>query len=75
MTADPYVRAEAGPGPHLRIERGTPDADELAAVLLVLLTATRTVEASTGDTLTPHPRSRWGPSRGWRPPGAWPTTP
>ncbi|MFD7864116.1 acyl-CoA carboxylase epsilon subunit [Streptomyces sp. NPDC057682] len=74
MTTDPYVRAETGSAPHLRIERGTPDADELAAVLLVLLTATRTREP-TGGTPTPHPRSPWGPPRGWRPPGAWATTP
>lgn len=70
MTTDPYVRAETGSAPRLRIERGTPDADELAAVLLVLLSATRTT-GTTEDTSPPHPRSPWGPSRGWRPPGTW----
>ncbi|MFJ3090580.1 acyl-CoA carboxylase epsilon subunit [Streptomyces sp. NPDC086838] len=54
----------------IRIEGGTPTPTELAAVLLVLLSATRTQEAPEKSTSTP--RSNWGPARGWRPPGTWP---
>ncbi|PZT75417.1 acyl-CoA carboxylase epsilon subunit [Streptomyces sp. AC1-42W] len=55
----------------IRIEGGTPTPTELAAVLLVLLTATRVQEAPGAPAAAP-PRSNWGPARGWRPPGTWP---
>ncbi|MFI6860135.1 acyl-CoA carboxylase epsilon subunit [Streptomyces sp. NPDC050421] len=55
--------------PHLRVERGTPDATELAAVLLVLLSATRPRDPDAPS--PPRPRADWGPARGWRPPGTW----
>ncbi|SED08401.1 Acyl-CoA carboxylase epsilon subunit [Streptomyces sp. 2131.1] len=54
----------------IRIEGGTPTPTELAAVLLVLLSATRAQEAP--EKRTSSPRSNWGPARGWRPPGTWP---
>ncbi|MGW1179745.1 MULTISPECIES: acyl-CoA carboxylase epsilon subunit [unclassified Streptomyces] len=54
----------------IRIEGGTPTPTELAAVLLVLLSATRTQEAP--ENPAAPPRSNWGPTRGWRPPGTWP---
>ncbi|WP_406452470.1 acyl-CoA carboxylase subunit epsilon [Streptomyces sp. NBC_00876] len=57
-------------GPHLTIERGTPDDTELAAVLLVLLSATRGRDHEAPA--PPPPRATWGPARGWRPPGTWP---
>lgn len=55
---------------HLRVERGTPDATELAALLLVLLSASR---GQNHDEEPPAARRRaaWGPARGWRPPGTW----
>lgn len=63
---------------HLRIDRGTPDDTELAALLLVLLSASRDRdrnEAEAGCETQEHtasrPRAAWGPARGWRPPGTW----
>lgn len=55
--------------PRLRIDRGTPTPTELAAVLLVLLSATRTQEPPAPSA---PPRATWGPAQGWRPPGTWP---
>ncbi|MET7648990.1 acyl-CoA carboxylase epsilon subunit [Streptomyces sp. NPDC005426] len=57
-------------GPHLTIERGAPDATELAALLLVLLSASRGRD-HTDEPPSPRPRAAWGPARGWRPPGTW----
>ncbi|MCX4447981.1 acyl-CoA carboxylase epsilon subunit [Streptomyces sp. NPDC087866] len=54
----------------IRVEGGTPTPTELAAVLLVLLSATRAQEAPAHPTAPP--RATWGPARGWRPPGTWP---
>ncbi|WNI23577.1 acyl-CoA carboxylase epsilon subunit [Streptomyces sp. ITFR-16] len=55
--------------PRLRIDRGAPTPTELAAVLLVLLAATRNQEPPAPS--APH-RATWGPARAWRPPGTWP---
>ncbi|MFB8084654.1 acyl-CoA carboxylase epsilon subunit [Streptomyces sp. NPDC055992] len=54
----------------IRVEGGTPTPTELAAVLLVLLSATRAQEAPAHPAAPP--RATWGPARGWRPPGTWP---
>ncbi|MFD5785781.1 acyl-CoA carboxylase epsilon subunit [Streptomyces sp. NPDC127037] len=54
----------------IRVEGGIPTPTELAAVLLVLLSATRAQEAPAHPTAPP--RATWGPARGWRPPGTWP---
>ncbi|WLQ35039.1 acyl-CoA carboxylase epsilon subunit [Streptomyces castrisilvae] len=56
---------------HIRVEGGTPTPTELAALLLVLLSAARTEEPPVSPA---PPRATWGPARGWRPPGTWSAT-
>ncbi|MEV7541048.1 acyl-CoA carboxylase epsilon subunit [Streptomyces sp. NPDC089915] len=56
--------------PLMRIERGAPDSTELAALLLVLLSAARRRD-DTGPGPAGPRASAWGPARGWRPPGTW----
>ncbi|WP_329199394.1 MULTISPECIES: acyl-CoA carboxylase epsilon subunit [unclassified Streptomyces] len=57
--------------PLMRIERGTPDGTELAALLLVLLAAGRQRQHPGADAAHGPRAAAWGPARGWRPPGTW----
>ncbi|MER6976465.1 acyl-CoA carboxylase subunit epsilon [Streptomyces carpinensis] len=54
----------------VRIVRGTPDPEAVAAITLVLLLATAGRTDGDGESEGP-PAAAWGPARGWRPPGSW----
>ncbi|MFI5872389.1 acyl-CoA carboxylase subunit epsilon [Streptomyces sp. NBC_00377] len=56
------------PNPLFTVERGTPDATELAALTAVLLTRARLPHPPT--TTRPSPRPNW-PHPSYRGPAAW----
>jgi len=52
----------------LRVERGTPTDDELAAVMVALLVSLAPVAPAAARPLR---RVGWGSARGYRAPGSW----
>ncbi|MFC7219646.1 acyl-CoA carboxylase subunit epsilon [Streptomyces polyrhachis] len=65
MTTSPHRPAH----PLFTVERGTPDATELAALTAVLLTRARRARPSTASAPVPQ-RPNW-PHPSYRGPGAW----